>query len=155
MARSSLSPALLLPKSGPFLVRQRLAISPHRVNESGSRLPGASRRRGKRPLRADGRRGMRRIIAVPRVVPQQYLDQALRLATVADRDPSRIDAAGQRGVGDDPAQPDSGNQVLLADDLVAPADQMHQEVEDFGFDRQQPSPRCSSRLSVSSAYSSK
>ena len=62
------------------------------------------------------------------------------LAAVADRAPGRIDASGQRRLRDDPAVPDTGDEIVLADDSLAVLDQVVQEIEDLRSKRNQISP---------------
>ena len=61
-------------------------------------------------------------------------DQALCLAAVADRLARGIDPAGQGRFRNDPPAPDRVQQIVLGDDAVAIADQVHQQVEDLRFE---------------------
>ena len=64
-------------------------------------------------------------------------DQALLFAAVADRLARGVDAAGQRGVRNDPAAPDRGDQIVLADHAVAVLHQIDQQVEHLRLERDQ------------------
>src|SRR5207249_3845093 len=57
--------------------------------------------------------------------------------TVAERVAGGIDAAAERRVGDDTPLPDRAHQIVLADDPVAIADQVLQQVEHLRFDGKQ------------------
>ena len=59
-------------------------------------------------------------------------DEALLLAAVADRAPGGIDAAGQGRLRHNAAIPNCANQIILADDALAVADQILQKVENLG-----------------------
>jgi len=61
-------------------------------------------------------------------------DRLLACAAVADRPPRRVDAAGQRRCGDDPAAPDGLQEVVLADHTIAVIDQIEQQIEDLRLD---------------------
>jgi hypothetical protein len=62
-------------------------------------------------------------------------DQALLLAAIADHAAGGIDTARKRRFGHDAAIPDGGDQVILADDPIAVADQKQEEIEDLRLDR--------------------
>ena len=64
-------------------------------------------------------------------------DQPLSLAAVPHRAASGVDAARQRGVRDDAAAPDRCDEVVLADDAVAVAHEMDEQIEDLGLHRDQ------------------
>ena len=55
-------------------------------------------------------------------------------SVVAERTPGAVDAAGERGLGDDPAIPDRLDQFILADDPVMVAHQMNDEIEHLRLD---------------------
>ncbi|MCY1431388.1 hypothetical protein D9M71_473550 [compost metagenome] len=58
-------------------------------------------------------------------------NQALLLAGIADGLAHRIDVAGDCRLRDDPATPHRLEQVVLADHVIAVADQLQQQVEDL------------------------
>jgi hypothetical protein len=60
-------------------------------------------------------------------------NQGLVVSVVAERTPGAIDAAGERGFGDDPAVPDRLDQLILADNPVVVAHQMDDEIEYLGL----------------------
>jgi hypothetical protein len=60
---------------------------------------------------------------------RQCLDQPLLLAAVADGASRNVDAGRDCGIGDDAAVPDSGDEIILADDALAVADQVSEQVE--------------------------
>ena len=62
-------------------------------------------------------------------------DQPLILAIVGDRHPRGIDAAGQRGVGDDAAAPHRSDEIILADDPFSILHQIDEQVEHLGLER--------------------
>jgi hypothetical protein len=62
-------------------------------------------------------------------------NQPLFVATVADRGSCGIDPAGNRGLRHDPPTPNRIQQVVLGDDVVAMANEVLQEVEDLGLQR--------------------
>jgi hypothetical protein len=64
-------------------------------------------------------------------------DDVLVLAVVAHRLACRIDAAGQRRFGHDPSVPHSLDEIVLADDAVAVAQEVDQQVEHLRLDRNQ------------------
>jgi hypothetical protein len=63
----------------------------------------------------------------------QCPNQGLVVSIVAERAPGAIDAAGERRLGDDPAVPDRLDQLVLADNPVVVAHQMHDEIEYLGL----------------------
>ena len=63
----------------------------------------------------------------------QRPNQGLVVSVVAKRAPGAIDAAGERGLGDDPAIPDRLDQLVLADDPIVVAHQMNDEIEHLGL----------------------
>ena len=63
--------------------------------------------------------------------------EPLFLAVVADRVPRGVDAAVERRIGDDPAAPYQGDEIVPADDMVAVLQQMHQQVEYLRLHRDQ------------------
>ena len=65
----------------------------------------------------------------------QGLDHALSLAVVADRSPGLLDPAGHGCLADEPSAPDLVHQLFLADDPLAVIDQVDQDVERLGFQR--------------------
>ena len=64
----------------------------------------------------------------------QRSNEGLVVSVVAKRAPGAIDAAGERGLGDDPAVPDRLDQLILADNPVVVAHQMNDEIEYLGLD---------------------
>lgn len=54
-------------------------------------------------------------------------DETLFLAVVAQRLPRRLDARGDRGLGDDPAAPDLLDDLVLADEAVGIAREQDQQ----------------------------
>src|SRR5213075_1914216 len=67
----------------------------------------------------------------------QRLDQALTLASVADRLARRIDAGEEGGFRDDASLPDRRHEIVLADHAVAMAYQVNEQVEDLRLDGDQ------------------
>jgi hypothetical protein len=65
-------------------------------------------------------------------------NQALLLASVADRSTRSIDPAGKRRFGHSSATPDRGQQVVLAHYTFAVIDQKQEKIENLRFDSQQP-----------------
>jgi hypothetical protein len=63
------------------------------------------------------------------------LDEALLVAAVADCDPQCINARAEGRFRNDASVPDRCDQIVLADDAFAVADEVFQEVEDLGLDR--------------------
>ena len=63
------------------------------------------------------------------------LDQTLLCAAVADRVAGRIDPRSQRRFRNDAVAPDRRDQFVLAGDPIAVFDQVGQELEHLGFDR--------------------
>ena len=64
----------------------------------------------------------------------QRADEALAFAAVADGAARRADTGTQRRLRNDPALPDRIDQLVLADDPVAVADQEEQQVEHLRLD---------------------
>ena len=64
----------------------------------------------------------------------QRPNESLVGPVVAKRAPGAIDAAGERGLGDDPAIPDRLDQFILADDPIMIAHQVNDEIEDLRLD---------------------
>ena len=64
------------------------------------------------------------------------LDQALRLAVIADRLPRRLHPARQRRFRDDAPAPDGLENIVAADDAVAILDEMHKQRENLRLDGQ-------------------
>jgi hypothetical protein len=62
-------------------------------------------------------------------------DQALLRAAVADRPPGRIDPRGQRRFRNNAAAPDCSDQIVLAGNALTIFDQVGQEVEHLGLNR--------------------
>ncbi len=62
-------------------------------------------------------------------------DQPLRLAAVAHRLARGVDPAGQGRFRDDPPAPNRVQQIVLGDNAVAVADQVHQQVEHLRLQR--------------------
>ena len=65
---------------------------------------------------------------------RQGADPPLRFAIVSERPARRIDARGERRIRHDPPAPYRGQQILLAHDPIAVADQVNEKVENLGFD---------------------
>jgi len=65
-------------------------------------------------------------------------NEALFFAAIANRAARRIDPRAQGRFGDDPPVPDGSEQIVLADDALAAADQVFEEIEDLGLQRDQP-----------------
>src|SRR5262249_13988593 len=63
------------------------------------------------------------------------LDEALLVAAVTDRDSQCIDARADGRFRYDAPLPDRCDQIVLADDAFAVADQVFQEIEDLRLDR--------------------
>ena len=53
---------------------------------------------------------------------------------VTKRTPGAIDAAGERGLGDDPAIPDRLDQFILADNAIMVTHQVNDEIEHLRLD---------------------
>jgi len=66
---------------------------------------------------------------------RQCFDQALLLARVADCVANRIQAGCQRGIRDRASVPDGADEVILADDALPVADQVIEQIEHLGCDR--------------------
>ena len=66
--------------------------------------------------------------------PREGADQGLFLAAVADRLARGLDPAVNRRVGNDAPTPHRRDQVVLADDPLAIADEAEQQVKDLGLD---------------------
>jgi hypothetical protein len=66
--------------------------------------------------------------------PRDRLDELLLLAAVADRSPCSVDTVAERGFRHDAPVPDVREQVILAYDAVAVADQMQDKVEHLRLD---------------------
>ena len=64
----------------------------------------------------------------------QRPNKSLVVSVVTKRAPGAIDAAGERGLGDDPAIPDRLDQLILADNPVMVAHEVNDEIEDLGLD---------------------
>ncbi len=64
---------------------------------------------------------------------RQGFDQALLGSAVPDGTACGVDARAQRQFGHDAAAPDRFDQIIPADDVLAVADQVDQEVEDLGL----------------------
>ena len=62
-------------------------------------------------------------------------DQALLLAGISDRLAHRVDVARQCRFGNDPAVPNSLQQVVARHHLVPVLNQIEQQIEDFRADR--------------------
>ena len=71
---------------------------------------------------------------------RQRADEALVLAAVADGGPGRVDAGREHQFRDDPATPDSREQIILGRDTLAVADQIFEEIEHLRFKRNQAGP---------------
>jgi len=67
-------------------------------------------------------------------------DNSLLPCAIADRVAGGIDAGGQRRVGNDPAAPNGGNEIILADDTVTIADQKIEQIERLRRNRNEISP---------------
>nr|WP_246175437.1 hypothetical protein [Bradyrhizobium paxllaeri] len=64
----------------------------------------------------------------------QRPNKELVVSVVTKRAPGAIDAAGERGFGNDPAIPDRLDQFVLADDTVMVAHEVNDEIEYLGLD---------------------
>src|SRR6202022_4806316 len=69
----------------------------------------------------------------PKAALMQRPNKDLVVSVVAKRAPGGIDAAGERGLGDDPAIPDRLYQLILADNPVMVAYQVNDEIEHLGL----------------------
>jgi hypothetical protein len=67
-------------------------------------------------------------------------NEALLLPTVLDRGACRIDPRAQCRFRDDPSLPHGSKQIVFADDAVAVADQVLEEVEDLRLEGDQHPP---------------
>ena len=83
-----------------------------------------------RVRRADGLN----IADEPEAALVQRPNKSLVGSVVSKRAPGAIDAAGERGLGDDPAIPDRLDQFILADNPITVAHQMNDEIEDLRLD---------------------
>ena len=63
------------------------------------------------------------------IMPAQ--SQGLVGTGVADRMPDRIDAAGERRLGNDSPFPDGVEQIILADHAITVVDQVDEQIEDL------------------------
>jgi hypothetical protein len=63
-------------------------------------------------------------------------------------------SAAESRLGNDATTPDAGEQVVVADDAMAIANEMKKDVEDLRFNADASTPRRSSRRSSSRTYSS-
>ena len=70
----------------------------------------------------------------PEAAPVQCPDEKLVCSVVAEHAPGAVDATGERGFGDRPAIPDRVDQLILADNPVVVAHQMHDDIEDLRLD---------------------
>jgi hypothetical protein len=61
--------------------------------------------------------------------------QTLLRAGIADGAPGRIDPRGQRRFRNDAASPDRGDEIVLAGNALTIFDQIGEEVEHLGLDR--------------------
>ena len=66
---------------------------------------------------------------------RQRPDQALVVATVADRVPRDIEASGQRRIRDDAPLPDGADEIILANNALSVADQEIEKIENLRRDR--------------------
>ena len=64
----------------------------------------------------------------------QCPNKELVVSIVAKRAPGAVDAAGERGFGNDPAIPDRLDQFVFADDTVMVAHEVNDEIEHLGLD---------------------
>ena len=69
----------------------------------------------------------------PHAFSWQRFDEVLRLAAVANRGPSRIDAGAQRRLRNNAPIPQRREQIILADDAPAVLNQVDQKIEDLGL----------------------
>jgi hypothetical protein len=72
-----------------------------------------------------------------KALARQGLDQPLGVAAVADGAAGCVDAGCQCRIRDDASVPNRGDEIVLAHDAFAVADQMQQQVEYFRLHRQQ------------------
>ena len=70
----------------------------------------------------------------PEAALVQRANKSLVGSVVTKRAPGAIDAAGEGGLGDDPAIPDRLDQFILADNPVTVAHQVNDEIEDLRLD---------------------
>ena len=70
----------------------------------------------------------------PEAALVQRPNKSLVGSVVSKRTPGAIDAAGERGLGDDPAIPDRLDQFILADNPITVAHQVNDEIEDLRLD---------------------
>jgi len=66
-------------------------------------------------------------------LPRHGLDEALRLASVANRTARRVDAGGHGRVGHDASTPDCGKQIVPAHQTLAVSNQVLKEIEHLGL----------------------
>src|SRR5262249_18395628 len=64
----------------------------------------------------------------------QRANESLVAAAVAERAPRGADAGAQCRLGDDAATPHDVDQLVLADDPIAVAHEVYEQIEDLGFD---------------------
>jgi hypothetical protein len=69
----------------------------------------------------------------PHAFSRQRFDKTLRVATIANRRPRRIDAGAQRRFRNNAPIPKGREQIILAEDALALLNQMDQEIEDLGL----------------------
>ena len=84
--------------------------------------------------RMGGRAGRRHLAHEAEAELMDRTDQALGGAVIADRLARRLDPAGDRGVGDDPAPPDALDDLVPADQPFAVLDEQPQQGEHLGLD---------------------
>ena len=82
-------------------------------------------------------------------------DEALRPAVVAERLARGLDAARDRGLGDDAAVPDLLDDLVLADQALVVLDQQGEQREDLRLERADAPSARSSALARSSSKGSK
>jgi hypothetical protein len=118
-------------------IRRQILERQHRDRRS----VGQRERRPRQPSRIGG--GWRRRSLLPHVrheaepLTRQRPDHVLALSVVADGGTHRVDASGERRVRDRPPAPDRGHELVLADDSLAVAQQIIEEVEHLRRQRHQ------------------
>ena len=115
-------------------IRRQIGEGQHR-----DRRTVHDRRQLTRRLRCGlGRRGiLAQLVDKAEALARNGADQPLLTAAVAESAARRVDAARHCRVGNDPSVPDRIEQIVLADDALAFAHQIVDQVEDLRFDRDQ------------------
>ena len=117
-----------------------LMLTKGRTAIAGRSEDGEAGRGRSQPFAADRpppapRRGQRLHIADESdALARDGSDQPLLLAAVADRPARSVDTAGKRRIRHDPAAPDRGEQIVLADDTLAILHEIDEQIEDLRLD---------------------